>query len=792
MKRREVLEILPLSVAGMIVLAKEKAAAALPAGSGGAVPDADKTENLLVAEVKFHHGTPTLFLNGQPAFAGIYWVSGPEKNGWDFAEQAKRNAEVGIHIYAFDVGKGREWIGPGTDAAHPFDFSTVEARFGRILEADPQALFHLRIYLETGHEDWWEAAYPEECELTSESKRNGMSFASLLWRKQAKEFLQAYIAHFRRIGLAERVLAYQVGTGHTGEWVKGESSMYWPCGDFSAPMRRHFRAWLREKYGDSSSALQKAWGNPRVTLDSAEVPGAEAQLTTKRYCFRDPKQEKNVIDYYECLADLSADCLVDFCQTIKEATGRRKLAGAFYGYLLDLAWNGGFFKERPDSDYSTYQRSGHLGLAKVLRSPHVDFLVSPYSYGFRGIGGDGPSMLPSESVRLHGKLCLIEDDTRTHIDREDTNYGQASTLSDSVAILRRNFAQAVVRGQGIWWATWKVDTIREPAFLPLLQKFQKLGTFALSLDRSPASQIALVIDDESFFYQSDRNSLDIPLIFQQRLWGMPRLGAPFDVYLLQDLLEAKAPGYKLYVLLNVFRLDERRRAALRQAIQRDKRTALWIYAPGLIKDDLALENMRDLAGFQFGMGEQPWGPLVHITDFEHPITKGLSTDLFWGTNSKLAPLFYVDDQEARVLGQVVYSQGNCRPGFAIKTFPEWTSVYSAAPNLPSSVLREIARFAGVHIYSETGDVLHASPQLLGVHTISGGSRTFKLPRPAEVIYDLFEEKIIADNAAVFEVTLPRASTSLFFTGEARFLAQVTNKEILEEPWREGDPRSAGR
>ena len=51
---------------------------------------------------------------------------------------------------------------------------------------------------------------------------------------------------------------------------------------------------------------------------------------------------------------------------------------------------------------SYYERSGHLGLAQVLASPHVDFLVSPYSYGFRGIGGDGPSMLPSESLRLHG------------------------------------------------------------------------------------------------------------------------------------------------------------------------------------------------------------------------------------------------------------------------------------------------------------------------------------------------------------------------------------------------------
>ena len=774
MKRREVLQVLPLSVASLRLFGQKQVSpfSKLDLGKAAEIPAAQtnrSSNSPLLAQVKLHNGAPTLFLNGRPTFPGIYWVSGPEPGRWDFAEQARRNAEAGIHIYAFDVGKGREWIGPATDPSHPFDFSTVEARFGRILEADPQALFHLRLYLETGHGDWWEKTYPEECEVTSEGKRNGMSFASKVWRDQVKEFLRAYADHFRRIGLSERILAYQVGTGHTGEWVKGETSMYWPCGDYSEPMRRHFRAWLRGKYKDSIKSLQSAWAKPSATFDSAEVPSAEAQLNAKRYTFRDPNEEQDVIDYYQCLAELCAGCLIDFCKTAKEATDGTKLAGAFYGYLLDLAWNGGFFRERPDSDYSTCQRSGHLGLGKVLRSPHVDFLVSPYSYGFRGIGGDGPSMLPAESVRLHGKLCLIEDDTRTHADPQDQNYGQAANLSESVAILRRNFAGVVARGQGIWWATWKVDTVKEPAFLLLLKAFEKLGTFALSLDRKPASEVAVFIDDESFFYQSVKNSLDIPLVFQQRLWGLPRLGAPFDVYLLGDLLEGNLPAYKLCIFLNIFRLDEKRRAALKKAVRRDKRTSLWIYAPGLIKDDLSLENMTDLTGFRFGMGEQPWGPLVHITDFDHPITKALDQGLFWGTNAKLAPLFHIDDPGARVLGQVVYSQGNCKPGFAVKTFPEWASVYSAAPNLPASVLRGIARFAGVHIYSDAGDVLYASRQLLGVHTVGGGNRLFKLPRPAEVVYDLFENKTIAKNTADFEVTLPRASTSLFFTGEVQLL-----------------------
>jgi hypothetical protein len=378
-------------------------------------------------------------------------------------------------------------------------------------------------------------------------------------------------------------------------------------------------------------------------------------------------------------------------------------------------------------------------------------------------------MLPSESVRLHGKLCLIEDDTRTHSDFQDPNYGRAANLSESVALLRRNFAGVVSRGQGIWWATWKVDTIKEPAFLPLLKAFEKLGTFALSLDRRPAAEVAVFVDDESFFYQSVKNSLDVPLIFQQRLWGLPRFGAPFDVYLLEDLLEAELFPYKLCIFLNAFRLDEKRRAALKKAVRRNRRTSLWIYAPGLIKDKLSLENMTDLTGFRFGMGEQPWGPLVHITDFGHPITRDLDQDLFWGTNSKLAPLFHIEDTEARVLGQVVYSQGNCKPGFGVKSYPEWTSVYSAAPNLPASVLRGIARFAGVHIYSDAGDVLLGSRQLLGVHTAGGGKRTFMLPKPVEVVHDLFEGITVARNTAKFAVTLPPASTSFFFVGDAKTL-----------------------
>jgi hypothetical protein len=167
MRRRDALKALPLTAAGWTIVS--------PSFSAGREPFPGRLPGspALTAEVKAFNGRPVLHLNGKPVFPAIDWVSGPRADGWDFERQARLNRETGIHVYAFDVGKGVEWIGPRTSPDRPYDFSTVAARFGRVLDADPEALFHLRIYLETGHDDWWERAYPGECEILSDGRRNG-------------------------------------------------------------------------------------------------------------------------------------------------------------------------------------------------------------------------------------------------------------------------------------------------------------------------------------------------------------------------------------------------------------------------------------------------------------------------------------------------------------------------------------------------------------------------------------------------------------------------------------------
>ena len=132
----------------------------------------------------------------------------------------------------------------------------------------------------------------------------------------------------------------------------------------------------------------------------------------------------------------------------------------------------------------------------------------------------------------------------------------------------------------------------------------------------------------------------------------------------------------------------------------------------------------------------------------------------------------IEDAEAQVLGQVVYSQGRCEAGMGVKDFGDWRSVYVAAPNIPAPVLRGITRYAGVHLHSEAGDVLYAIRQLLAVHTLSGGPRRFRLPAPVETVFDLFERRVVAEDADAFEVDLAPRSTNLYYTGSSAPLASL--------------------
>jgi hypothetical protein len=743
------------------------------------------------AQLKIHRGTPTVFLDDKPAFFGCHLVGYmiPDKLT-DHQPYARKYAQAGVHIYSVD-NFTHEWVGPRPNDPRPYDFSLVVPRMQAYLDVDPQAVFLMRMGFDTrwAPSNWFNQAYPDEVEVLSNGARWGNSWASKVWVEQVNELLQAFIAYLQSAGLYERVLGFQVGAGSSGEWIKDMSCMLQETNDYSPVMQRHFRGWLRQFYQGDVIALQAAWADPAITFETADVPShVDQSNTTTGHSFRDPRREQKTIDYYNCLSDLCADDLITFCHTIREITRNEKLVGGFFGYVMELAWNMCFFSGKgtpAEAEVSTLQRSGHLGLGKVLHSPDIDFLVSPYGYAFRGLGGDGLPMQPSESLRSHGKIYLMEEDTLMHNNFDPGGRNQRP--EHSIAVYQRNFSQAITHGHAVTW--FETADLHEYDFLVeqrnhWIKRFQELGEWALQLDRTPCADVAVFLDDESYYYESNQNNVDMPLIWRQRVVSLNRFGAPHDMYLLNDLLDGKLPPYKLYIFLNPFHLNDRRRQALKAIVRREGRTALWLYAPGFLNVDKMKDGqgipyhadyMTDLTGFGFGQSDGCWGPLMHVTNFQHPITQDLPQDWFWGSTNPIGPLFHIEDPASVTLGEVIYSLGRCKPGFGVKSFNQgdpqmaWNSVYIASPDVPGPVLRGIARYAGVHLYNEDGDVIYATPDLLSVHTVSGGARTFHLPRKVEVVYDLFHQSLLARDTTEFQVELSPASTALWFTGKAECL-----------------------
>ena len=728
-------------------------------------------------EVRPYRGAPTLFVDGTPTFPAIYLTVRNFRDlptPWQPDPHFAEFRDAGFHFYTFQVSVNFDHAyDPRTGEFRPEAFSLLDD-LRRYAEIDPQARFLLPVGIEPrGDESAWLSQHPGECEVL-ESRAKGIyrtpSYASVLWLADAGRFLRALIGYLYDRGLDEHILGYLVCGGDSDEWVKVGPMEDW-AGDYSPAMQTAFREWLRSEYAEDVQSLRAAWADPNVDFDQDLVPSPAEQGEADLFLFKDPRRRRRAIDHFRCLAHIVASDITTLCGVAKEACRREHLAGVFYGYLQEIVWNNGFFGQRlADADvaHTAGARSGHAGLQAVLASPDVDFLTSPYSYGFRGVGGEGGFMAPEESVRLAGKLWIGQEDMRTHLWPHNSFYGQTRNAQETAEVLKRQLANILTHQAGAWWCDWgekEGGAYADPQVMAVFRRVMELGRHQFALpDRSSAAEIAVVFDAESTFYRSTLNNLDIPN-WRNRAWGIARLGAPVDVLLLSDLLAGRARDYKLYYFKDAFHLSAADRRALQTLLRRDNKLSLWLYAPGFVEEDLDVAHCNDLMGLTLRMIARQWGANIYISNFQHPLTRNLPTSTFWGTDMRLGPLFTVDDPEAITLGTVVINQGRCEPGYVLREYPAWASLYMAAPNPPPGVLREIARYAGVHLYSESEDVLYADRNYVALHTVRSGVKRVHLPHHADV-WEVFSGRQVGRACTAFEDGMEAGSTHLYYYGPA--------------------------
>ncbi len=346
------------------------------------------------ATIQEMDGGPRLMIDGRVWFPQICQVHLIPSEPGRCRQLVADFSQANFGLFTFDTNLG--WCGSGDfrpDRGGPGKRQgiLVDDVMEEVLGGNPDAYVMIRLNVDAP--PWWQAMHRDQMERFDDGTYGReQSYASHLWVQEASEALSAYIRYVRSRPYADRVFAYKVMVCSPGEWIK-HGSMDGRFGDYSPPMQEAFREWVRTKYREDIAALREAWNDGSLTFGEVAVPTREEQEAVQVGHFRDPLEAgQKVIDYFECYVDLTVRDIEAFCRTVKETTQGEQLAGVFYGYLMSAGGVGTPFQGEyfQDSVRSAYQRSGNLGLGKILRSPYVDFLSSPYCYGFRRSGGDGP------------------------------------------------------------------------------------------------------------------------------------------------------------------------------------------------------------------------------------------------------------------------------------------------------------------------------------------------------------------------------------------------------------------
>ncbi|MGI6416104.1 MAG: class I SAM-dependent methyltransferase [Thermoguttaceae bacterium] len=683
----------------------------------------------------YRPGQPFTFLGGPP---------GP------FVNQIKMAAEVGVDLVSFPVS--RPWPRPGEEV----DWTGVDLQCRTVLDANPKALLLPRIGM--GAPDWWREAHPGDVMVWDRGPQQhaDVAVASETFRRESAERLAALIEHLET-NFGDHIAGYHPCGQNTGEWFYQET--WGPAlNGYSEASRKAWRQWLKNRY-QNDKALQAAWRDHQVALDTVEVPSPAARRASPAGVLRDPVAERPLIDFAEFQQEMMADCVCHFARTVREATGGKRLVVFFYGYVFEF----GAIHNGPAT-------AGHYALRRVLDCPDIDVLCSPISYFDRGLGQSAPAMTAAESIALAGKMWLYEDDTRTYLGTGKAPGWQdgVDTLEETNMELLRNTAQCALRNFGAWWmdlgATGWFEDRR------MWEQMERLKALDEPLLASPLPfqpEVAAVVDEPSMIRVAYGGDLVTrPGVYEARR-PLGRMGAPYGQYLLDDVSAGRV-GAKMFVFLNAWCLSPGERRQVLDATR--GKLCVWCYAPGYQEPGgVNADAMRELTGFKLSRvsPEKAWAEPTESG-------KRLGMTAGFGVQTPVMPLVAAADATPE---ETLATYPDGAAAVALRQTDHGWSLFVGPPGLTSELLRLAARKAGIHLFTETDCNVYANGPYVVLHASQAGPLQIDTGRPDPVI-DLLSGEQLGQGP---KITLPLAfgETRVLVAGDRSGLDRKVQSVIDE-------------
>jgi len=648
-------------------------------------------------------GSPAILIDGAP-YAPMLFVANNQFDRDDILlKELRQAAEAGIKLFGIDVRL--DWYSPPEK-----DAAIIDA----FCNAHPEGYFMARIWLGPSAE--WVKEHPGECvtkavpenDAAPETTRlNLASPSSELWRTTTADMLRKRLREIVEGPHGNRFIGVTLDYLQTGEWFYPDTNDFM---DYSEANLRGFRAWLKKTY-KRDKALREAWGQPEVGLATASFPLPKDREAAYWGPFRDPVKQRPAIDMTRFQNELMANTIAYFAAVAKEATERRSLVGVYYGYTMELNNNGP----------RALVHSGHLALGRLLDCGDIDLLHAPFSYFERGLGQPGHLHAPVDSVALHRKLEICEEDSFTHLSEKPPEHliapgwnDRTANLAETLSVVRRDFGTAIMHRCGMWL----FDLLSDGRWYEkeIWNSTQLLRRIAAETRSEPPFQpeVAFVVDENSPCFLRDTTH---PLLLHSlSYWRaeLDRISAPVGYYLQSDLPRIPE-SVKVLILADPFVLTKEEAKAIRSYLDR-RATVVWNYAPDFIGPD----------GLDPGRIEAVTGIAVEAKFDDAPmnIKSALTDEMLEIDPNGWRPRFVVTSKDVDVVARY---EATGEVSAAARQLGKGVSLYTATPRLPVGLMREVCHRAGVHLYRDTPGMTAVVGPYLFFHTDEEATHTFAWP-----------------------------------------------------------------
>ena len=682
-------------------------------------------------QIKAYQGKPTLHLADQPVALTAYSPVGGRRLAL-FQAQTARFFPHSLAAYLLTVPPALSpdhwstpfWVGDQISATPLLPpAATLDEQVAHVLRGDPAA----RILIRFGtHEPaTWRALHPDQLFVTEAGDRLPVpSLASELFDAMCARYATAVIEHCEARPWADRIIGY-------ANFLRMEGT--------HEPLVEH---WLF----DHSPLMQARFGQP-VPTDKLRGPApAVAQLL---YWQPDPLLRA----YLELTRDLFHAHFRRVAGAMRQAAPRDRFL--IYDALKQpmLGWsNSGFFAGHlswPLAFAEDRAGSGHIGVAPLFDAPGFDGLITPHDYQARGIGGVYQPEGAADSMVLRGKLMVCEMDTRSYTGT-DVNF-PARDDREFAAITWRNLGDSLTRGYQSYWMDVYQDWFASAGIQQTIARQVAVLKAAVHWPHADVPGIAMILDDEAVLETNgDGRFFNEAIMWEQKL-GLARCGVPYRIYLLADLQLDNFPDHRVFYFPNLFRISAARRALLQQKVFQAGHVVVWGPGSGIAEG-------ADATGFAFDRLPVNHQRRTLISNFEHPITRGLPADTLIGGALAYGPVLLPTDGVR--LGEAWTKGGRVAAGLAVQDMGGWQSVFTTAVPLPADLWRGLARFAGAHVYCTSNDVLVADASVVGLHSIQSGLKRIALPG-RYTVRDVISGRIVGRNRESIAFRLAAPATRLF-------------------------------